>query len=152
MRKLWVFGVLIAGLTSCGPKPLVSEFKEFEGQSWNLQDSLVCFFDVADSIAGNDFFVFVRNTEDYPYKNLFLYVDYTFPDRELSDTIALLLSDRLGRWKGSGLGGVYSNEFLFKKNIRFPSSGRYTARITHGMRDSIVPGIAEIGFEIIPLR
>jgi len=149
MNRLVAVCLLGLGLASCGPKPLVSELTELK-EGWALQDSLEVEFEVAETTQEFDFELLIRNTDDYPYKNLFVYIDYTFPDRTVSDTVSVLLADHYGAWLGSGIGAVHTSQIKFKRNASFPVVGNYSARITHGMRDTLLPGISEFGFEIIP--
>lgn len=62
------------------------------------------------------------------------------------DTLLLILYDENGKPIGKKAIKIISMIFN-KKNYIFPSTGVYTLLVTHGMRDSILPGIIEIGFK-----
>ena len=65
-----------------------------------------------------------------------------------NDTLECILADEKGKWLGNGLGDIYDNQILFKKNVRFPLAGKYTFEIQHGMRADIVPLIMDVGLRI----
>ena len=144
--------ILILGLalSSCGPKRLVNNLNSFGEKGWHLDSLVQIDFHVDDTLKGYDFYLLCRNTGSYKYRNMYAILDYQFPDRNVSDTISFYLSDPLGHWLGSGIGGSYSNEILFKKNARFPRTGNYSIRIRHGMRDTLLQGITDFGLEIEP--
>jgi len=43
-------------------------------------------------------------------------------------------------------------DFLIKRNYVFSNTGNYTLLVTHGMRDSILPGVVELGFKFEKLK
>ena len=65
----------------------------------------------------------------------------------LKDTIEGYLSDDFGKWMGTG-NAVKEMPVFYKQNILFPDSGTYQIKIGHGMRDSILTGIKEIGVRV----
>jgi hypothetical protein len=46
----------------------------------------------------------------------------------------------------------YIYDFLIKKNFIFSNTGVYTLLVTHGMRDSILPGVVELGFKFEKIK
>lgn len=90
----------------------------------------------------------LRNDNDYPYSNCFLFVNTISPKGIIiHDTIEFSLADEHGKWLGHGFGGVWSTEF-YKKNIRFPVKGPYKIEVIQAMRDEPLVGIMDVSIRI----
>jgi gliding motility-associated lipoprotein GldH len=48
----------------------------------------------------------------------------------------------------SGLGNIYSHQFLLEPGIRFPTTGNYYVRLNHMMRYDTLPEIRSIGIRV----
>ena len=88
--------------------------------------------------------IYVRHTERYPYQNMWLFVD----DNGYRDTIEFYLADDRGQWLGNKQNGFIEMPVLYEDTKQFADTGRYTLTIRHGMRDSLLRGITDIGMEI----
>ena len=64
------------------------------------------------------------------------------------DTIEFYLADDRGQWLGEKQHGFIEMPVLLEENIHFPDSGTYHIEIQHGMRDSLLRGVSDIGLEI----
>ena len=104
---------------------------------------------IDDISSSYSFFLNIRNTGDYPFSNLFLFLKTTYPDgRTTRDTIECTLADNEGKWLGSGMSDVKFNRLLFSKGVRFPQKGNYGFELEQGMRISDVKGISDIGIRL----
>ena len=91
----------------------------------------------------------VRNTSQYAYQNLFVFLQTTSPaGLSLKDTLECYLADDRGKWLGDGWGDIYDNRFLYKRNVRFPVSGIYTFKLVQGMRANELKYITDVGIRI----
>jgi len=80
-------------------------------------------------------YINVRNAESYPFRNLFLFLHTTYPKgTKTTDTIECILADEKGKWLGSGMGDLYDNSIIFKKNSRFRQTGNYKFAFEQAMR------------------
>jgi gliding motility-associated lipoprotein GldH len=105
--------------------------------------------EVTDTMKGYDFYIDLRNEGTYPYANIYMFVNTTFPSgKSARDTVECILADHSGRWLGSGLGDVLDNHILFKENIRFPNKGTYRFEFEQGMRTASLPSILDLGISI----
>jgi gliding motility-associated lipoprotein GldH len=94
-------------------------------------------------------YINVRNAGGYQFSNLFLFVKTTLPKGQASiDTVECNLATPEGKWLGSGLGDIYDNQILYKKNIRFLFSGKYKFEIEQAMRINPLPMIMDVGIRI----
>jgi gliding motility-associated lipoprotein GldH len=110
-------------------------------------------FEVVDTVQHHDLYIDVRHTGDYPFSDLFLFVDLHGPnDRHLRDTVECLLADPTGRWYGKGTGFIFADRFeahvLYKLKNRFPAAGQYTVKLEQAMRTEQLPGIIDVGVSV----
>lgn len=144
---LW--GVLLAvSLVGC-QDVLFQDNYSIPNKSWEIGNNITFDVEVKDTITGYDFYIDLRNEANYPYANIYMFVNTTFPSgKSAQDTVECILADRTGRWLGSGLGGVIDNHILFKQNIRFPKEGTYSFTFEQGMRNEALPAILDVGISI----
>lgn len=114
------------------------------------KDSLYGFdIQIKDTTPRYNIYVNIRNRGEYPYQNLWLFLSKLEPDSTLSkDSIECYLADDRGKWKGSGIGSVLQISILYQQNVKFPHAGVYKYKIGHGMRDSVLNGINDIGMQV----
>ncbi len=150
-RRKYIF-LLFAGLAvlwACQNSVVFQEQKALPAEGWHHQDYLLFEANIQDTLSLHKLYLDIRNTTDYEYSNLFLFLDIEFPDgRILRDTIECTLAERRGQWTGSGFGRIRFNRFLFRDDVWFPAKGNYTFRIHHGMREDTLTGIADTGIRI----
>jgi gliding motility-associated lipoprotein GldH len=142
--------MLIAAFTiGCTNNSVFFKYKTINNSGWH-KDSL-CTFDVkiTDVKSAYDIYVNVRNRGEYPYQNLWLFLEKMSPDSVITkDSIECYLADQRGKWLGSGLGSVFEMPIIYQQKIKFESPGIYRYKIVHGMRDSILSGINDIGMRV----
>jgi gliding motility-associated lipoprotein GldH len=128
---------------------------EFEGnqpinpEAWKASEGAHFEFETNDTIRLHNFYINVRNREDYPYSNIFFFVEMEFPNGKKSvDTVECALADEQGQWLGSHTASLYHHEFLYQRGKQFPLGGRYKIDIRHGMRTDELKGISDVGFKL----
>jgi len=135
--------------TSCDTKLAFEENKAIENAVWRANAPAHFEFEMKDTLALHNFYVNLRNGENYAYSNIFLFVEMEFPNGKKSiDTVACSLADPTGKWKGTGMGDIYDNRFLYQENKQFPLAGRYKVDIFQGMRVDELEGIYDVGFRL----
>jgi len=147
--KVLYIGLSLLLFFACDRNQVYERNVEIPDFSWN-KDSLITFsVDIQDTLSAHNIYVNVRNTSRYAMQNLFLFIKTTSPNgMTLKDTFECYLADERGRWLGSGWGDIYDNQFVYKKNIRFPISGIYTFEYAQGMRTDHLKYISDIGLRI----
>ncbi len=121
---------------SCNKNVVYSKYERIEEtKGWPAKQLINFEAELKDSNQLCDVYINVRNAESYPYKNLFLFLHTTYPNQTKSiDTIECVLADEQGHWLGKGLGDLYDNNILFKKNARFKQAGKYKFAFEQTMR------------------
>lgn len=148
IQYILVLAVLL--LTACDGTVYYSEYGDVDENGWKSTDS-VCFdVQVDDTTHLFNLLAEVRNNVDYPYSNLFLFVNLTLPDGSVApcDTLEIPLADAMGKWQGKHSGRYVDSRFRLNQKerpIRFPMMGNYHFAITNGMRDDAINGISHVG-------
>ena len=154
MMKIALRALLIPSfflLIACQDNAIFEENHALADASWNTDEPVQFQFAVDDTVSRYDLFINLRNGDAYPYMNLFLFVKMNFPNgRTALDTVECFLADPTGKWLGSGIGDVYDNRFLFKKNRSFPVPGTYKIEIRQAMRVDDLPDVYDVGLRIAP--
>jgi len=140
-------------LSSCIKRSVYEEQVSIANNSWDVHQRLSFEIPVKDTLSTNNLIINIRNTQEYPFQNIFLFIETLDPrGQSLKDTLDCPLADNEGRWLGSGLGSHYQTEFIFKRNVRFPHSGTYTIVVEQGMRKEELEGISDLGIRVEKVR
>ena len=146
---LAVFGVWAT--VSCGPAPILDELTTFEEHRWHMDSVVQVQWEPQDSGIPVFMSLYVRHLSDYPYNNLFLFRTIsTMEGVAYADTVNVHLADELGQWNGSGMSDLKTMMVpVGKSAVRFNKGERYTLRVQHGMRDTVLYGIQDIGVRLL---
>lgn len=137
-------------LISCHQNEVFFSYQSLPKSGWN-KDSLLTFnFQVTDTVPKYDVFIQVRHYGNYPYQNLWLFLENKNVRKNIikKDTIEFFLADEFGKWLGNGSGAIKEMPVYYRQQIHFPDSGRYQILIGQGMRDSLLVGIEKVGIRI----
>ena len=152
MLKNNVLFVAILGLvslSSCDPSRVFEANKQLAEATWKQNEPVSIEAEITDTLTYNSIYINVRNKGGYQYSNLFLFIKTTTPKGNVGmDTLECTLANPDGKWLGSGLGDIYSNQILFKKNVRFGEKGKYTFDIGQAMRIDPLTEIMDVGIRI----
>jgi len=148
--KYCFFIIIIAmSMISCDRSRVFDKFKDVKDGIWNSTEKVKFDVDIDDSVSYHKVFVNVRNSGDYKFSNLYLFLSTVYPDGKISrDTIDCILANDKGKWLGKGLGDKKDCQFLLKKGVRFHQKGIYSFEIEQGMRVEKLEGIESVGLRI----
>lgn len=114
------------------------------GETWNKDDVIQFDFEIKDTVSTYNFALLTRNTNEYPYSNLYLFTKLVNPKgEEFIDTLQYFLAFQDGEWigKGKNLKELY---LVYRENLPIKDTGKYQLSISHGMRDINLKGINDI--------
>lgn len=149
MRMILALLFCVALCAGCDEKRVYDQSLSLEKAIWPAKEALHFEFDMEDTVALHNLYINLRNGEEYPYSNLFLFVELEFPNGKKSvDTLECPLADESGHWYGSGLGSVYDQRILYRSRVQFPIRGHYRVNILQAMREEELQGIHDVGFRI----
>ncbi len=157
MKRVWIHYValVISGLIliSCTGNLLFDDVEKIDPNGWKAGDMLTFKAPVSDTSSSYNIFLHIRNSNDYEYSNLWLFITTTSPGGEsMRDTVEFILADPSGQWLGRGLGAINTSLLPYKQNIRFPQRGIYTFELQQGMRKEVLENILDIGIRIQPVQ
>lgn len=146
---LFLIGTLSSFFIACERDYVFQKMEPIEEETWNYKDTVTIEFEVKDTSSPNNFYLKVRNNTDYPYRNLYLFLDLEFPNgKHWLDTAECRLADKKGNWTGRGIGDVKDHEYLFIHRKRLPVEGKHRFHIVHAMRKENLPGVENVGLAI----
>lgn len=153
MWKSMALGMVVAicllATLSCNHNRVYEVYQTLETEGWHKDTIPTFHFEIADTLSIYNVFVNIRNKNNYPYSNLWLFIDIEAPDQSvLRDTFEISLARPDGKWLGKGIGNLFDLQALYKRNVYFPVSGTYTIHLQQGMRNELLPGVNDIGIRI----
>lgn len=144
-----LFGLLFVFLiTSCNQNEVYFKYQPVPESGWNKDSLLVFDYNIQDTVTKYNVFIHVRHYGNYPYQNFWLFLENT--DAKgivVKDTVECFLADEYGKWLGTG-NAVKEMPIFYKEQILLPDSGTYKIQIGHGMRDTLLVGVKDIGIRI----
>lgn len=145
---LLVFVTFFA-FSSCNFSSVYNENVIVEDAKWYKDEAIRFEVMIADSLSNYNFYLNLRNTTDYRYSNLYIFLMTRFPNGNMTrDTIECVLADTKGRWLGKGWSNLKENNILLKKHLQFPLNGKYVFFIQQAMRVDTLEGIHDVGLQI----
>ena len=149
LKTLLLIFVSIFTFSSCNFTSIYNENVIIEDAKWYKDEAVRFEVLINDSLAGYEFNLNLRNTTDYRYSNLYIFLMTKFPNGNMTrDTIECVLADVDGRWLGKGWSNLKENNILLKKDLRFPLTGKYVFFIQQAMREDTLEGIHNVGIQI----
>jgi gliding motility-associated lipoprotein GldH len=149
MKKAFlILCVVVLGL-SCDRQKVFEHFTAIQGSSWNSFDIIHFNVNITDTVTAHNVYISVRNTGQYQYSNLYLFVTTHSPNGSMvRDTVEVILADERGKWLGKGPASVYTLYHPYRQNIRFPLKGIYQFDIEQAMWIKDLKYISNIGLRI----
>lgn len=137
-------------LTACNEHTVYHSYQSLPNEEWGKSDTLSFQIPITDSVPTTlRLFAEVRNSIEYPYHDLHLFISQNLQDSTVwrTDTIAFCLADSTGRWTGHGWGSIYQSE-TFITSVRPLHPANYTIKIMSGMKDEKLQGLSDVGIRI----
>ncbi|HNU49139.1 MAG TPA: gliding motility lipoprotein GldH [Bacteroidia bacterium] len=149
LLRYLIAGVVIIVFASCNQQYHFEENKSIKGSNWDFSEPISFDVNIDDTLTAYNMYINVRNQGNYRFSNLFLFINTHLPQgQHLRDTVEITLATPDGAWLGKGIGDLYSNRYLFRKNFRFPQKGDYHFELIQAMRVNPLPGILDAGIRI----
>ena len=141
--------LIISIFISCNTDVIFEKNKSITDGTWRSKDFKKFDVNIEDTTGIYDFYLNIRNSTDYKFTNLYLFIRTSFPDGTIAcDTVDCPLAHQDGKWIGNGFGKFKDNRILLKNYIRFPKTGVYSFEIEQAMREENLTGIKDIGIRI----
>ena len=116
---------------------------------WEQKNIITLSPEITDTIVPYNIYLNIRNAGGYQFSNIFIFLTTQTPSGKAErDTVELPLADETGKWLGDGMGDIWDNKILFKRNFHFPEKGTYTFLMEQAMRIDPLPQIMDVGIGI----
>ncbi len=149
IKSALIVVICLCSMTSCDTNVVFEKNVKLDDNRWALDNVIRLETEITDTISPMNMYINVRNAGGYQFSNLFIFLTTTTPANvKARDTLELVLADESGRWKGEGMGDIWDNRILFKKNFQFPQKGKYTFELEQAMRVDPLPQIMDAGIRI----
>lgn len=149
--SLFVFiAILSAVFYSCNPNTVYNQNVTLPAEGWYKNNAIAFNVNIHDSLDTYKFVLNIRNSINYRFSNLYIFLTTEFPNGNISrDTIECILANDEGKWLGKGWGDIKENDIVLKSVLRFPLTGNYKFLVQHAMRTDTLTGINDVGLSII---
>ena len=140
---------LTALFSACNSNVVYYQYVPINNSAWHKDSTAVFAVPITDTTGLCDVIIDIRNRNEYPYQNLYLFVYSAAPDGKTDgDTLNCTLADNQGRWYGKGIGSTSTLSVMYMPAVKFSKQGIYTFKIIQGMREDILEGISDIGLRV----
>lgn len=141
--------------SSCDSETIVGENKAISGD-WAMDQPITFELPSLDSLKTYNIFLHLRNTNEYPFNNIYLITSMQFPHgKTITDTLEYRMAEPDGTWLGQGIGDVKESKLWYKEGVRFFEEGTYTLSVSQAVRNngevsgvSELKGITDVGYSI----
>ncbi len=140
---------LAGWFAACNPAILYNSEQDIKGNAWH-KDSLKSFSPVIEDTSEVINIGFsLEHSQNYPYSNLWLFVNVKSPDGEArTDTMEYFLAEPDGEWIGEGNERSRRLYWLYKGGVKMARPGEYQFTIQQGMRRDKLDGVQSISLWI----
>lgn len=109
-----------------------------------------------DSIQPYTIYLNIRNTNSYPFSNIFLIAELEYPyGKTKVDTLEYRMANPDGTWLGTGIGSIKDSKLTYLENFKFKEEGTYKLSVSQAVRNngekqgvSQLEGITDVGYSI----
>ena len=147
--NILIFLVFLCTLYACNSNVIFDKNKQIENAVWKSSDVIKFTVPLTDSVQACNFFINIRNSAEYQYSNIFLFIKTFYPNGKISiDTVECYLADKEGKWLGKRSGKVIDNRILFRRAVQFRQKGTYSFEFEQAMRVDELRGVEDFGIRI----
>jgi gliding motility-associated lipoprotein GldH len=152
-KAQWLLLLGVLWLTACDSKRIFEQNIDFTNESWHRDSVIVFNINITDTLTLHNIYINSRITGQYQYSNMYVFIHSQLPNQNrFTDTLECILAAPDGRWLGKGYGHVWSNQVLYKKNIRFRHPGTYQFAIEQAMRTDELEHVLDAGIRIEKIK
>ncbi len=144
-----IAGALAVSVSGCSKGVVLDSSHQIDEKAWNFNEVLTYDVPIQDSTERYNLLLNLRYKKNYPYRNIFFFVDVKSPSQiAYRDTIECILGTPSGYYLGDESDDEVELDLIYKQNIYFPEKGTYKIYIQHAMRDTVLKGFKELGIRL----
>lgn len=142
-RTCLIFMVLIV-LTGCKEKHFFTKSVDINDQ-WSYDNPAVFNFNIKDNTKYYDMLLDVNHKDSFGYKNIYVKITTTFPDKTSAENIiSLNIANSKGAFLGNCSSGTCTETIELQKRFKFKSTGPHKISIHQHSRDSLLKGVKNL--------
>ena len=147
--KYFVSIIILLTISSCTTLDVFEKTVPFSNQAWSSNTTPTFTFNIADTSSTQNFYLVLRHTHQYPYKNIWLEITIKSPYDTSIIKKEFTLADN-SKW----LGGVTTIDDIVEHRILFNpqpiqlKKGNYSFTLKQIMRDDPLPFILNAGIRV----
>lgn len=152
LKKIFtfIFLPLLIAIGGCQSNQVLNSFYEIEHNVWSYDQTIKDSVVVGDDGFFHQLNINLRVKGDYAYSNLYVRIGITNPESEKHTfSSSLVLADKFGKWKGSGLGEKITFQIPLENRKYFTKKGTYYLELEQFMRIEKLQDVNAVGFKII---
>ena len=151
-NKVYILYLLFALgylFTACTTSATFEKIVKLHNDQWPKDSAIHITLPVTDTLGAYALIVDLRNNNDYPFRNIHLFVDEVSQTGiTVCDTVEYELSNLQGKWLGKRGSYWIDHRLLYRPAVIFPDTGNYVFGIRHGMRADTLLGIGAVGLRL----
>jgi gliding motility-associated lipoprotein GldH len=143
-----IFIATVLVVVACTNREIFFQYFSFSNAEWNHNSPAVFNVTIDDNTKVYDVSIMLRNSDAYPFRNIWLLIDRKAPDgSNHTDTISADLVTPHGKWRGSGL-SLYNLSIPYETDVLYPDTGVYVYAVRQGMQVNPLKGISDVGLKV----
>jgi len=140
---------MVVFLVACTQSVIFEQTRNIARQGWHKDSTMVFEPVINDTSQIMNLGFTMEHSADYPYSNLWLFIDVESPGGELqTDTMEFFLAEPDGQWIGRGSNRSRTLHWLYKGHVKLAHPGEYCFTIEQGMRRDRLDGIQSLSMWI----
>lgn len=151
MIRLFAVLLILVVMFGCDPSRVLEDNQELPAYVWVKGQRVNFDFQIDDAYGSYNLYMNVRNSNLYPFQNL--YCKYFLADSSgeiLHDELVnlLLFEPKTGNPLGDGLGDLFDHQQLILSDYTFDHPGNYSIGFEQYMRVDSLPLILSVGARV----
>lgn len=147
MNKFFLFILVMIVCASCTTLDVYEKQTPFPQHEWNSNTKPVFDFTVQDTTSAYNFYVILRHTDAYHFKNIWLNITVKFPDSTYTIKREFILADNK-QWLGSAMDDIIEHRLSFNALPIHLKKGNYRFTIEQIMREDPLQNFLDAGIRV----
>ena len=150
-NKFFYITFLVLFFVSCDRNKIYEKYQSIPNGVWNTKEPVKFTVEAKDTTQYCNMLVNIRCSDNYPFRNLYMFMKTTRPDGSKSvDTLEFYLLDLNGKPLGNCSGDICNSQFMIDHDFKFPQPGKYEFEFQQTMRteDGNLPLVFDVGLRL----
>lgn len=147
MNKFFFFILSVILFASCTTLDVYEKQVPFPQHEWGSSIKPVFNFTIQDTVPAYNFYVVLRHTDAYHFKNIWLNITIKFPDSTYTVKREFALADNK-QWLGSAMDDVIEHRLSFNALPIHLKKGNYQFTVEQVMREDPLQGFLNAGIRV----